>query len=229
MAIKAGRVGVAPSQVDIAGNITGAASGYTKAEADEKFATKSDLSGKANTADVYSKTAADDLLALKVPTSQLNANSKDFYFAYDSTSQKYGYKAGSDGDFVPFESAGGPGWVAPAELVTTGITYGSTFSYVDGGYYFDSTNKYVYIDIRVSKSSAGSTSAVNVFTLPSDSFTISANYTILAQREPGFFYPYVSDSGNTCNINATNKIMMKTSSNMQQGTYHIWGKVAVAV
>ena len=64
----------------------------------------------------------------------LKANNKDFVFAYDGTSQKYGYKAGADGDFVPFNSGGGgAGWVKPSDLITTGLTP-TACTIEDGGY-----------------------------------------------------------------------------------------------
>lgn len=42
MALKAGRVGVAPSEVDQFGNIIGGSDGYTKEESDAKFQAKAD-------------------------------------------------------------------------------------------------------------------------------------------------------------------------------------------
>ena len=42
MSLKAGRVGVAPDQVDLFGNIIADSSGYTKAETDNKFLSKTD-------------------------------------------------------------------------------------------------------------------------------------------------------------------------------------------
>lgn len=82
MALKAGRVGVNPSQVDMAGNVIGGGG------------------------DTYTKLEIDQLLGSKVGIGQLEANNKDFYFAYDETSQKYGYKLDGTGDFHPFEEGG---------------------------------------------------------------------------------------------------------------------------
>lgn len=121
MALKAGRVGVAPSQVDMAGNIIGGGSeSYTKAESDAKYATKT----------------------------QLTANEKEFNFAYDATTQKYGYKAGATGEFHPFEEggSGGIGWVTPPELITTGLIF-NYFTYVKGGYQV--VDDIVYVDLTV--------------------------------------------------------------------------------
>ena len=138
MALKAGRVGVDPSQVDMAGHIIGGGSGsdsYTKAEADAKFATKTE-------------TAA---LATKA---QLTANEKEFNFAYNATTQKYGYKAGATGEFHPFEEAGGsPGWNKPADLITTGLTY-KNLEYVSGGYCIE--DGVCYVDICLKSTSTQS-------------------------------------------------------------------------
>ena len=106
MALKAGRVGVAPSQVDMAGNVLPSGDSYTKAQADAKFATKESLT----------------------------ANDKEFTFAYDPTSQKYGYKAGTTGEFHPFEEAG-IGWVPPeGPYSIAGITLESGWEITEGGY-----------------------------------------------------------------------------------------------
>lgn len=76
MALKAGRVGVAPKEVDAFGNIIGGGSGggYTKEEADAKFQTKTE-------ADAKFQTKAD---ALKVGTIVPTINN-DFYI-YTGTS-----------------------------------------------------------------------------------------------------------------------------------------------
>lgn len=79
MSIKANRVGVHPSQVDHLGYLVGGggSDAYTKTESDAKYVNKD----------------------------QLKANNKNFYFAYDSATQKYGYKTSKTGDFIPFSSA----------------------------------------------------------------------------------------------------------------------------
>ena len=124
MALKAGRVGVNPSQVDMAGNVIG---------------------GGGNT---YTKLEIDQMLGSKVGIGQLEANNKDFYFAYDETSQKYGYKLDGTGDFHPFEEAGGsPGWNKPANLTDDNLNYGTSFTKVEGGYFIDGST--VYVDITV--------------------------------------------------------------------------------
>lgn len=142
MALKAGRVGVNPDFVDNSGRpIIDTSSYYNKTEADAKFAT--------NTA-----------LAAKADQSNLTANSKDFVFAYSGG--QYGYKAGSTGDFHPFEEAGVTimGWVKPADLITTGLTYHENVTYVEGGYCIK--DDYCYVDITVKNVSGVDISAGNV-------------------------------------------------------------------
>lgn len=83
MSLRAGRVGVSPSEVDELGHIKNGGAGgdsYTKEEADNKFAKKTNLT----------------------------ANNKEFQFAYDSETGSYGYKAGGADTFHPFNfKAGG--------------------------------------------------------------------------------------------------------------------------
>lgn len=130
MSLRAGRVGVAPSEVDEQGHIIGGSGG-----------------------DSYTKAETDTLLAAKANKSTLTANSKEFNFAYDATTQKYGYKAGADGEFVPFEGAGGGQGLVLDELITTGLTFDGC-SYVKGGYQI--INGKLYIDITVLRTSSNS-------------------------------------------------------------------------
>mgnify|MGYP007122047718 CR=1 FL=1 len=89
-----------------------------------------------------------------VKETQLTANGKKFFFAYDETSEKYGYKLDGAGDFIPFESAGGgPGWVKPASLSTEGLGY-TECTYVEGGYYVDGDICIVDIIVQGSTSSS---------------------------------------------------------------------------
>ena len=107
MALKAGLVGVNPKGVD--------------------------KNGMPKAGDTYTKLEINQMMASKVPVSQLRANNKDFNFAYDSTTEKYGYKAGADGDFVPFDGAG-MGIVVTNPL-TTGIELPDTgVELLEGGY-----------------------------------------------------------------------------------------------
>lgn len=131
MALKAGRVGVAPSEVDEQGHIVGGGGGGSS----------------------YTKAETDALLAAKANKSTLTANNKEFNFAYDATSQKYGYKAGADGEFVPFEGAGGGQGLVLDNLITTGLTFESC-SYVKGGYQI--IDGILYVDITVLRTGSDS-------------------------------------------------------------------------
>lgn len=111
MAIKAGLVGVNPKGVDKNGMPIGSGGG---------------------SADAYTKAETDTLLNGKVSNSQLTANSKNFFFAYDETSQKYGYKLDGTGDFIPFETAA-PGLNLP-DKVTTGLIFPGNLKFEEGGY-----------------------------------------------------------------------------------------------
>lgn len=134
MAIKAGLVGVNPKGVDKNGMPIGSGGANVEAEIQQ---INLDIA---------------QLQASKVGIGQLTANNKAFNFAYDSTTEKYGYKLDGTGDFIPFESAGGgPGWVKPAELTTEGLTY-TNLEYVSGGYYID--NGICYIDICLKSTSS---------------------------------------------------------------------------
>lgn len=200
MALKAGRVGVNPSQVDMAGNVIGGGGG-----------------------DTYTKLEIDQMLGSKVGIGQLEANNKDFYFAYDETSQKYGYKLDGTGDFHPFEEggSGGAGWNRPAELVTTGLTP-TNCQIVDGGYYIN--NGVCIIDICLKSTSDYGTKKFS-------GLSIAANYQIDCVY-----------NGNTDEIfdnyfageNSYSKTLIYTGSdgsitfNANNNTYaHIWGEVPV--
>lgn len=123
MALKAGTVGIDPKYVDKNG----------------KPVSDVDLSN------YYTKSETDGKLDLKANQSYLTANNKKFQFAYDAESGKYGYKAGAQDDFHPFESAGAPGWNAPANPIHDTLTIPSQYEYVSGGYAVD--DDYCYVDI----------------------------------------------------------------------------------
>ena len=139
MSLRAGRVGVAPSEVDEAGHIVGGGGGGSS----------------------YTKAETDTLLATKANKSTLTANNKEFNFAYDATSQKYGYKAGADGEFVPFEGAGGGQGLVLDNLITTGLTF-EACSYVKGGYQI--VDGILYVDITVLRT--GNDSYIRGFPVP---------------------------------------------------------------
>ena len=202
MALKAGRVGVNPSQVDMAGNVIGGGDTYTKLEIDQ-------------------------LLGSKVGIGQLEANNKDFYFAYDATTQKYGYKLDNEGDFHPFEEggSGGKGWVTPPDLEQTGLTY-NRCEYVEGGYTVD--NNVVYLDIIVSATYTGSGASIKGSPRPG---SMGGSSTLLAVRsgstlndvKSNDFYKETSYCGTQDNVGLIN---LPTVSS--KGTYYrIYGEYPV--
>lgn len=80
----------------------------------------------------------------------LKANNKDFVFAYDGTSQKYGYKAGADGDFVPFDAAGSGIGIMVSDPITTGIELPETgVTIVSGGYEIDTESNTAVIGMKL--------------------------------------------------------------------------------
>lgn len=125
MALKAGRVGVKSSLVDEYGNIKGMA-----VDIEERLD------------DVEELTANID--------ENLTANEKTFVFAYDENSQKYGYKAGIDGEFKPFSSGGSSiGRLFPLDVASTeGLTYGNNIELVEGGYYIADNKCYMDITLK---------------------------------------------------------------------------------
>lgn len=156
MAIKAGLVGVNPKGVDKNGMPIGSGGANVEAEIRQ---INLDIA---------------QLEASKVGIGQLTANNKAFHFAYDSTSEKYGYKLDGTGDFIPFESAGGgPGWVKPAEPLTD-MTLSSSIRLVKGGYAVDNQN--VYVDIVVETVSS---SNAKISGLPGSSLSSSAYMPII--------------------------------------------------
>lgn len=135
MALRAGRVGVSPDIVDNRG--------YIK-----------NMGGGGEPVDAYTKAETDALLEAKADLSSLRANSKTFQFAYSGG--KYGYKAGSNGTFHPFEEAGVTvmGWVKPAQLANMFSFSNENLEAVSGGWYVD--NGMVYIDIIYQRVATGS-------------------------------------------------------------------------
>lgn len=70
-----------------------------------------------------------------VDEAQLTANGKKFFFAYDETSEKYGYKLDGAGDFIPFESTAGNIGLNIPNPTMEGVVYDDTkIEYVSGGY-----------------------------------------------------------------------------------------------
>ena len=200
MALKAGTVGIDPKYVDKNG----------------KPVSDVDLSN------YYTKSETDTKLDLKANKSYLTANNKIFNFAYDAESGKYGYKAGAQDDFHPFEQAGGAGWNAPADLITTGLSY-SKLSHVAGGYYNDTDNHICYIDVVLQKTESGTGYMLGLPRGTSNNLYALAN---------------VSDSDNTDNYIGTNAfpVTIQTAStsgvegiSSNANTYvHIFGEYSTS-
>lgn len=132
MAIKAGLVGVNPKGVDKNGMPIGSGGANVEAEIQQ---INLDIA---------------QLQASKVGIGQLTANNKAFNFAYDSTTEKYGYKLDGTGDFIPFESAGGgPGWVEPANLSHEALTLTDNIDFINGG--FVEIDGIIYVDMTYHK------------------------------------------------------------------------------
>ena len=206
MAIKAGLVGVNPKGVDKNGMPIGSGGANVEAEIQQ---INLDIA---------------QLQASKVGIGQLTANNKAFHFAYDSTSEKYGYKLDGTGDFIPFEQAGGgPGWVKPAELVTTGLTPASGVTIEEGGYYNDTTNHIAYIDVVFSTTSSASAPITGFPHPPKVTYGTylvrceGATVEIAKNNYSGSYYTTIDYSGN-----------MATSVNANS-IYHIYGQYEYTV
>jgi len=141
MAIKAGLVGVNPKGVDKEGMPI----------------------GSGGSVDAYTKAQTDALLAGKVGTSQLTANSKAFHFAFDETSQKYGYKLDGEGAFIPFEEAADDGIVL-SDPIMTGITpTNSSIENVSGGYMLIDNVYYLHIKAKLKIAASGGHTIFDTF------------------------------------------------------------------
>lgn len=206
MALKAGRVGVRPDQIDMAGQVKTPSTSYTKTEVNALLAVKAD---------------AEDLDD-KVDVSDLTANNKQFVFAYDAESEKYGYKLDGEGDFHPFEEggSGGIGWVKPPELINTGISFTDYHQYVSGGYYIE--NGVCYVDIVVYLTGNSNSSG---WSLPSaQSELMCASGTTAADVTENYFstaHPYISTSG-ICYVGSGTNVPRDNKYN------HIWGEYPLA-
>lgn len=158
-----------------------------------------------------------------VDEAQLTANGKKFFFAYDETSEKYGYKLDGAGDFIPFESAGsGPGWVKPADLITTGLQY-YRCEYVEGGYYID--GKLLYVDIVVKVTNSGAV----VYGFPAydeayagSSYAQAYNYGALPEE-----YEYIDRAHDS--VFGTSGLGNQVSCPAPNNYYkHVWGCMKLA-
>lgn len=194
MAIKAGRVGVAPSQVDMAGNIVGGASeSYTKAESDAKYATKTETAAFATKA-------------------SLTANEKEFTFAYDATTQKYGYKLDGAGDFYPFESARvGFNITDPS---VEGLTYDPTVTIDSGGYQL--VDNICYVDIIFTTTHTSGTHYIAGFPAYQDGATFSLLVSMTS------YAGYSATSLSRASSSAPARVQAPNA-----GTYRIYGQYPI--
>ena len=198
MALKAGTVGIDPKYVDKNG----------------KPVSDVDLSN------YYTKRETDTKLDLKANLSNLTANNKKFQFAYDAESGKYGYKAGAQDDFHPFESAGGAGWVKPADLITTGLVY-SNAELEEGGYVTDSD--YLYVDIILHKTGS-SAPRVDI-----PVYTASATYFLENMRNvKSEAEDYASANGAASSSSYSgDQITRLTASSSAADYYHFFGQFKI--
>ena len=158
---------------------------------------------------------------------QLTANGKKFFFAYDETSEKYGYKLDGTGDFIPFESAGGgPGWVAPAELISEGLSViGNHGSIEDGGYYV--ADGICYVDFIVKFSSQRTLSVVGFPKMVTGHTYYCAANTVTDEADINYF---IDNNGtlvldNPSDITTTR---VQTPSKAVNTLLHVWGEYPIA-
>lgn len=201
MAIKAGLVGVNPKGVDKNGMPI----------------------GSGGSVDAYTKAETDTLLNGKVSNSQLTANNKTFHFAYDSTSEKYGYKLDGTGDFIPFEQAGGgPGWVAPATFDPTLVHLSSPndAEIVFGGAYVD--NGIVYIDAIVHQT-GGAGNALHIPLPKNNTYFLQRYNNDLNDAEKYYATYYKLNEG------SSSQAYLTFGNTSQVGRYtHWWGMYELA-
>ena len=218
MALKAGLVGVNPKGVDKNGMPIASGSADVEAEIQQ---INLDIA---------------HLQASKVGIGQLEANNKAFHFAYDSTSEKYGYKLDGTGDFIPFESAGGgPGWNTPADLSGNLLTLASGVSLVEGGAVL--IDDVLYVDVILQKEAASSSVSnfkladfdSSVVLTQNGGFSYISGNTATEVQNAGYTSPSASSSlfANTAGSAGARTLNLKraSSGSIQQGYYHIWGSV----
>lgn len=179
MALKAGRVGVAPDQIDISGQIKTPSTSYTKTEVNALLAEKAD---------------AEDLDD-KVDVADLTANGKQFLFAYDETTEKYGYKAGASDEFHPFEGAAGNGIVL-SDPIMTGITpRDSSIEDVSGGYMLIDNIYYLHIKAKLKIDASGGHAIFDSFISAFDASYSDSFKKVIMTSGPAKCYLY-KDSSN---------------------------------
>lgn len=168
-----------------------------------------------------------DLQTSKVGITQLTANDKEFYFAYDATSQKYGYKLDGTGDFIPFEEAG-MGWVRPANLITTGLSYGSGQSYVSGGY--EVNGDQCYVDIVLLVSGTSTSANLSISGLPNGNlaynYIVNAN-TGATEADVKDRYGYCANLSNR-NVNNSGTLSASVPMTNTRRYLHVWCQYEIA-
>lgn len=123
--------------------------------------------------------------------SQLIANGQEFQFAYDSSTQKYGFKAGSDGPFMKF-SGDKSDYTEQTKTSSTlnASNHGHTFTF----------NNLTRVDAIVGWSLSGETET----RISAQSITISGN-TVTLREDNGGYRPAGSSDTSTGNHTVTIK------------------------
>lgn len=191
--------------------------------------------------DAYTKAETDVLLEAKADLTSLRANSKTFQFAYSGG--KYGYKAGSTGDFHPFEEAGVTcmGWVKPADLSIGSAVLDSGIALDSGGYVIK--DGVCYIDMLVHNTSQKSGTSITIISsgMPavnkesgSASMLISGLRDTTRSAAEKYFskinYGARVAQGSTAETSNVTLITTSSSSSVtvNANTYmHIWGQYEV--
>lgn len=171
----------------------------------------------------------EQLQTSKVGIGQLTANNKGFYFAYDATSQKYGYKLDGTGDFIPFEE-GGIGWVPPFDIPERQyITMTSGVTKVSGGFYKKSNDHHCYIDIVVKLESGSVSGSFVAFTIlstyaPSSQTVYLLGNTAATAEEIADNYEAANYASIAYSSTNKGKVTYTKSGSIPLQYYHIWGE-----
>lgn len=161
-----------------------------------------------------------------VDEAQLTANGKKFFFAYDETSEKYGYKLDGAGDFIPFESAGGgPGWVKPVELTTEGIS-GVRCDIVEGGYFVKDGICYYDVIIKNTQNAGSYIAGFPLKKASGDLRTCARAASTVQSDVEGYTFDYTSTSNNITLNDGVMNVFTGISTTNRYG--HIWGQYEIA-
>lgn len=159
MALKANRVGVAPTEVDALGHIIGG-------DVPSDVLTVNDIVDSLQSMDATKVLSAKqgNTLNSKLRTSTPTGY-HSFWFAYDSETDRYGYKVDNDpNQFHPFSSGSSATLgINVLEPVTTDIsTYGDT-EILEGGYQIDNNIAYINMKIKISGAKTQGTSLMSLY------------------------------------------------------------------